>query len=65
MRKPEDPPIIDTNLMAKDIKRNYKNWKEATKEETDDYTRITSDGFFQLITDIVHTAVQLGQPLKR
>eukprot|EP00957_Ditylum_brightwellii_P211130 15365790-Ditylum_brightwellii.AAC.1 len=30
VRKPTDPPVIKTTITAKDIQRNYKNWKEQT-----------------------------------
>eukprot|EP00957_Ditylum_brightwellii_P067877 5152357-Ditylum_brightwellii.AAC.1 len=26
----EDPPVIDTSIKPRDIKQNYKNWKEDT-----------------------------------
>eukprot|EP00957_Ditylum_brightwellii_P122643 9353154-Ditylum_brightwellii.AAC.1 len=29
-RTSDDPPEIDAALKGNDIKRNYKNWKEAT-----------------------------------
>eukprot|EP00957_Ditylum_brightwellii_P125100 9536534-Ditylum_brightwellii.AAC.1 len=30
VRKPTDSPVMETTITAKDIQRNYKNWKEQT-----------------------------------
>eukprot|EP00957_Ditylum_brightwellii_P177496 13518861-Ditylum_brightwellii.AAC.1 len=83
-RTKDNPPEINTQLQAPDIRYNYKNWKEATttspscrylslyktwlgvsEEKEDDYDGITSDNFFQLITNVITVAKALSHPLQR
>eukprot|EP00957_Ditylum_brightwellii_P201081 15323979-Ditylum_brightwellii.AAC.1 len=78
---PEDPPEIDSQLSPRDLKQNYKNWKESTSTslsgrylnlyktwihvpEEEEYTGITSVGFFQMINNIITVTTDFNHPLQ-
>ena len=80
MTQPDDPPEIDTTLSVADIKQGFKIWRERTStspsgrklplykiwlQSHNDENGLTTDQFFQIITDVINLSRKLQYPLKR
>ena len=74
MPHPDDPPQIDTALTVEDVKQGIKIWRERIStspsgrklplykiwlQKHNDDKSLTTDQFFQIITDVINTSQNL------